>query len=365
MERNTGQNYVGKGLVAAALANDFDCHVRTGGANAGHTFYHDEQKFVARSVPIGWINPDASIYIGPGAVIDLEVFEEELKTIESAGYSIKNRLVVDGRAIIISHAQHLAEGGISGKAHAEIGSTGEGVGMARMSKINRNTLIHTDTAPYACVRVSDKEAVFETMGVVVGDTADLLHRHLREGSKVMLEGTQGSGLSMTLGPWPYVTSADTNAAQFASDAGISPSDVSHSILVARTHPIRVAGPSGPLFQETSWEELGVEPEITTVTKKVRRVGHWNPEQVRYSCQVNYPSMVVVTFIDYLWPEAKGTTNWRALPEAALEWIELQEDLIEAPIIAVGTGPDSYCPLKERAGALGISTWTKKADEATL
>lgn len=349
----------GKGLVAAAMANDFDCHVRTGGANAGHTFYHDEQKFVARSIPVGWINPDANIYIGPGAVIDLNVLRDELAAIEDAGYKIADRIMVDARAVIISHSQHLAEGGVKGKAHAEIGSTGEGVGLARMAKINRDILINTDVAPYRCVRVSDEEAAFASLGIEIGDVAAELHRNLRLGSKVLLEGTQGSGLSLTLGPWPHVTSADTNAAQFASDAGISPSDVSHSVLVARTYPIRVAGPSGPLFGETSFEEIGVEEEITTVTKKVRRVGQWNPEQVRYSCNANYPANVVVTFIDYLWPEAKNITNWRALPTAAIEWIEQQEDLIKAPIVAVGTGPNSYCPLKSASGFNGIRTYVEE------
>lgn len=358
----------GKGLVAAAMANDFDCHVRTGGANAGHTFYHDEQKFVARSVPIGWINPEANIYIGPGAVIDLDVLGAELDLIEKAGYSIAERLMVDERAVIISHAQHLAEGGVSGRAHAEIGSTGEGVGLARMSKINRNTLINTDTAPYACMRVGDDPALFRSVlttnadAIEIGDVAAELHKNLRCGSRILLEGTQGSGLSLTLGSWPHVTSADTNAAQFASDAGISPSDVSHSILVARTFPIRVAGPSGPLYGETSFEEIGVPEETTTVTKKVRRVGQWNPEQVRYACEVNYPANIVVTFMDYLWPEIKDVTNWRALPEAVLEWIEQQEELIEAPIIAIGTGPNAYCPMKLKAGVNGLPVYIKKEVE---
>lgn len=350
----------GKGLVAAALANDYDCHVRTGGPNAGHTFWHDDQKFVARSVPVGWINPDSNLFIGPGAVVDTEVLATEVEAIEQAGYAVKERLLVDHRAAMISRSQHLAEGGTLGRAHAQIGSTGEGVGLARMAKINRNTLISTDSAPYSCVRVADSAAFFETLGVRVGDVADRLHRHLREGFKILLEGTQGCGLSLTLGEWPYVTSADTNAAQLAADAGISPTDVSHTILVARTYPIRVAGKSGPLLGETSWESLGLESEITTVTKKVRRVGQWNPEQVRYACQVNYPAAVVVTFLDYLWPEAKGITNWRSLPEPALNWIEQQEAAIEAPIIAVGTGPDAYCPLKPATLANGLAMYVSTA-----
>ena len=356
----------GKGLVAAAMANEFDCHVRTGGPNAGHTFYYDEQKFVARSIPIGWINPDATVYIGPGAVIDLDVLGDELNLIEEAGYSIKDRLMIDERAIIISEAQHLAEGGVAGRAHAQIGSTGEGVGLARMAKINRDTLINIDVAPFACQRVGDDVGLFasilDTWGDIrVGDVAAELHQKLASGSKVLLEGTQGSGLSLTLGSWPHVTSADTNAAQMASDAGISPSDVSHTVLVARTYPIRVAGPSGPLYRETTFEAIGQPEERTTVTQKVRRIGEWNPEQVRYACEVNHPALVVVTFIDYLWPEAKNIVNWRALPEAALEWCEQQEGLIGAPIIAVGTGPNAYCALRSKAGALGLPILKPKVE----
>jgi adenylosuccinate synthase len=106
--------------------------------------------------------------------------------------------------------------------------------------------------------------------------------------------------------------------------------------------------------------LGFEPETTTVTKKVRRVGRWNPEQVRYACQINYPSLLVITFADYLWPEVKGVTNWRSLPESALEWVKTQEELIEAPIVALGTGPNSYCPLKPTSGVNGIPMYVKAA-----
>lgn len=353
----------GKGLVAAALANEYDCHVRTGGPNAGHTFYHDDMKFVARSIPIGWINDTAQVIIGPGAVIDVDVLMQELGEIEAAGFNIRDRVYVDGRATIISKSQHLAEGGVQGKAHKEIGSTGEGVGIARMSKINRDALLPTDKAPFACLRAGDIQSTFESAGIKIEDTAALLHARIRDGARVLLEGTQGSGLSLTLGPWPHVTSADTNAAQLASDAGISPSDVSQTILVARTFPIRVAGPSGPLYDETTWEELGFEPEKTTVTQKVRRVGRWNPEQIRYASEVNYPAAIVVTFIDYLWPEAKNITNWRALPKAALEWIDRQEELIEVPIIAVGTGPNAYCPLRQKSGFNGIPTYVPKTEEA--
>jgi adenylosuccinate synthase len=329
--------------VAAALANQFEVHVRTGGPNAGHTFYHDHEKFVARSIPCGWINPDALLLVGPGAVIDLEVFKRELQEINDRA-DVAERLTVDYRATVISHSQHQGEGGVHGVAHREIGSTGEGVGLARMSRINRDTLISTDISPFAHIRAHDRREEFESMGVQVEDVASILHSEIEAGAEVLLEGTQGCGLSMTLGPWPYCTSADTNAAQLASDAGISPSDVKETVLVARTYPIRVAGKSGPLWSETTWEEVGQKPETTTVTKKVRRVGLWNDDQVRQASRVNHPALLVITFLDYIFPETAGIRNWRALPQPALDWLIEKERLLNLRVIGVGTGPDSYCPI---------------------
>lgn len=331
----------GKGLVAAKLANLYDCHVRTGGPNAGHTFYYNGQKCVARSVPCGWINPDARLYIGPGAVLDLGVLAQELDEIASVlGEEPMPHLMVDHRATVISMSQHTGEGGVEGKAHKAIGSTGEGVGLARMSRVNRGALIPTDRAPYAFVSAQDRAAILGDLEVEVGDVAAELHRQLQEGAEILLEGTQGSGLSLTLGPWPYCTSTDTNAAQLAADAGISPSDVRETVLVARTYPIRVAGNSGPLAGEISWTDIGQEPEITTVTKKVRRIGTFDLDQVRYAAQVNWPCLLVITFMDYLWPETAGVTDQADFPEEALEWLEWVAAATGCEVMAVGTGPDS-------------------------
>ncbi|MBU6232375.1 adenylosuccinate synthetase, partial [Patescibacteria group bacterium] len=135
-----------KGLVAYQLANQFGVHLRVGGANAGHTFFHNDEKFVARSIPCGWVNPDAEIVIGPGAVIDVAVLKEELEYIEDKGYSVRSRLWIDGKAGIITEEQHHFEGGVDGYAHQNIGSTGEGVGISRIARINRGSLLPDDPA---------------------------------------------------------------------------------------------------------------------------------------------------------------------------------------------------------------------------
>lgn len=331
----------GKGVIAAELAHAFDVHVRTGGPNAGHTFMWGGEKFVARGLPVGWINPRARLLIGPGAVLDPELLIEEIKEVQFHGYDLRGRVVVDPKAHVVRKTQHQQEGGVEGRAHREIGSTGEGVGLARMARISRGVLVR-DLAWGKAQTFADwagEQEQFEDDGVVIsiGDTVGMVNRWIDQGRNVLLEGTQGSGLSLTHGPWPYVTSADTNAATMAADAGIAPALV-NTILVVRTFPIRVAGNSGPLEDEISFEMLGVEPETTTVTKKVRRIGGWDPELYRRAITLNRPIGVAVTFLDYLDPRVKGVEEWDGLTEYVKGWIRGLEDEYGVPVLYATAGP---------------------------
>jgi len=107
---------------------------------------------------------------------------------------------------------------------------------------------------------------------------------------VVIEGTQGYGLGLHAGHYPTCTSSDTRAIDFLAMAGVMPwapgVDGVSIWLVARVFPIRVAGASGPLKGETTWEELGLPEERTTVTKKIRRVGEWDAELIRDAVVAN-------------------------------------------------------------------------------
>ena len=318
----------GKGAVVAAIADHYDVHVRTGGPNAGHTFYHQGQKWVARGLPCGWVNPEARLVIGPGAVLDWELLLEEIEKVEAAGFEIRERVWIDPRAVCVTKEQHEAEGGVGGHAHKRIGSTGEGVGMARIAKISRRSLLRGPE--FATKLVADVE-----------ELGGMRRRyHYRDGDTILLEGTQGSKLSLTHGPWPYVTSADTNAAQLLADAGVPPGAFEETVLVARTYPIRVAGQSGPLPLETTWKAVGVKEERTTVTQKVRRVGRWDATWVTEAIDLNAPAALVITFLDYIDPHIAGVTDWDALTSEARSWLATVERETGASIVAVGTGPAS-------------------------
>jgi adenylosuccinate synthase len=171
----------------------------------------------------------------------------------------------------------------------------------------------------------------------------------------LLEGTQGSGLSLIHGPWPYVTSADTNAAQMAADVGLPPRMITKTLLVARTYPIRVAGNSGPMYQEISWdvisERMGRKiTEQTTVTKKTRRVGEWDEYLFVKSCQLNAPTSVALTFVDYLSPADEGVEDFPSLSRDAKRMVHYVESLARAPVSLIGTGGNPWRVI-DRGGSL--------------
>jgi adenylosuccinate synthase len=174
------------------------------------------------------------------------------------------------------------------------------------------------------------------------DTGTQLRRLLDAKQRVVIEGTQGFGLSLLQGGyWPKATSRDTTAAGFLAEAGLSPRDVDDVTLVIRCHPIRVAGDSGPLPGETNWEQIAADAglkddirEYTTVTAKVRRVGRFDPEIVRRAIQANQPNRIVLNHLDYVDPRVRGGS----LTAKARAFVENVEDAISRQVDWLGTGP---------------------------
>jgi adenylosuccinate synthase len=138
-----------------------------------------------------------------------------------------------------------------------------------------------------------------------------MRQWLDVGARIIVEGTQGFGLSLYDGGyWPKATSRATTAAAALAETGLSPMDVDAVVLVIRSYPIRVAGNSGPLPGETSWEAISGAidaqadlREFTTVTKKLRRVGHFDASVVRAAIASNNPTTIVLNHLDYIGPEA--------------------------------------------------------------
>lgn len=276
-----------KGRVAADLVdrarayrNGVAYSVRVAGPNAGHVVVGANGEHLAmRQLPVGFINPDAVLVIAAGSEVDEEVLLSEIRTVERAGYSVRDRLLISPEATILEphHIEQEQAANLNGK----VGSTAKGIGAARADRIWRNAQRVVDDAEFG-------------LGVLTADNIrewlPEVRRARREGrsTHVVIEGTQGYGLGLHAGHYPQCTSSDCRAIDFMAMAGTMPWEAKEFAVhvVVRPNPIRVAGNSGELKGETTWEELNLPPERTTVTKKVRRVGQFDLDLVREAVQAN-------------------------------------------------------------------------------
>lgn len=321
----------GKGVIAAALAQGATLAVRTGGPNAGHSINHERRIWKMRSIPCAWVNPTCTLVIGPGAIIDPEVLIREADELEAAGYKIRERLLIDPAATVIIPVDRIAE---EHTIVGPIGSTGEGVGAARIRKMARF--------------YPDMPTTIKALpGFRVEPTIAATNYHAIAGH-VLLEGTQGYGLSLHHGQWPYVTSANTTAAQLASDAGLG--IIGNSgwgvLVVFRSFPIRVGGHSGPMRNEVDWQFISDRmgrpiEERTTVTNKVRRVARFDWDLSKEAVMVNGATCQALTFADYIDPKVEGVTRFRDLTRPVRAFMEKLENAHGIPIVYVGTGGPTW------------------------
>ena len=269
--------------------------IRVGGPNSGHTAYdHLGGKHVLRQLPAACVDKNVDVVLPAGSYIDVEIL---LSEIQALGYP-SHRIHVSryARIILPEHREWEREAGLINA----IGSTGSGVGAAIMASVARESASFKLSSPAAPDDARLRHLIHD-------DTSRQLREHLSEGRRVVIEGTQGFGLSLLEGGyWPKATSRSTTAAGALAEAGLSPVDVDDITMVMRSFPIRVAGNSGPLVGETTWDAIAQQAgrhdrlrEYTTVTGKLRRVGRFDASLVRRSIDVNRPTRLVLNHVDYI------------------------------------------------------------------
>lgn len=327
----------GKGAIARHVADRYSVHVRVGSPNAGHTIYWHDAKHVMQSIPCGWINPEAKIVIGRGALLNMRLLMNELVHILQYYPDFLQRLYIDSCAGILDERFHEQEGGINGEMHRRIGSTGEGVGPARIARLERD--------PEKFRLFGDVCDDYGLSECCVNDTPGLIARWQDAGEDVLIEGTQGSGLSLLHSNWPYCTSIDTNAAGMISEVGVAPSRLTDVLMVCRTFPIRVAGNSGPMEGETTWDEISERVghpvvERTTVTKKIRRVAEWDDDLFATSCLYNAPTEIALTFCDYVDPGVYGKVDAGEVMASEAVHGFLRDHGLLSMVKYLGTGPQT-------------------------
>lgn len=291
----------GKGLAGAWVGEHavVDWCTTNASANAGHTSIIDGQPFVLFHIPSSFLtardNGNTRIYINAGAIVDVDVLIKEIEDLKIRHHEI----FVNPNAAIILPEDMEAERQRTSSA-TKIASTQKGVGAALARKVARrgpNLGQH--------IQETHRKVPFQLTPVS-------LNREMMEnGQAVVVEVPQGFSLSLnSSGFYPYTTSRDCTLQQGLSDAGIHPSLFHRSMAVLRTYPIRVGnilegsrqlGFSGHVYpdqRETSWAEIGLPEERTTVTKRVRRVFTWSNSQYEAMLKHSMPNIAFLNFANY-------------------------------------------------------------------
>jgi len=335
----------GKGNIAYHLAGEYDVLMRVGGPNAGHKVPTDPV-YTHRLLPSGTLgNPNAILLIGPGATLSLDVLMAEIADCQvEAG-----RLFIDPQCMIIEQEDLDAEKGLVGA----IGSTGQGGGAAAARRIMGR---HREVPPPVRLARDVKE-----LAPFVRSTSEYLEWAFRHRRRIMLEGTQGTLLSLYHGFYPWVTSRDTTTAGCLAEAGIGPHRIRRVVMVVRTYPIRVgsppAGTSGLMSQELDWDVIASrsgldESELRareegSVSQNKRRVAEFDWELLRRAAELNGATDIALTFADYIDARNLNVRRFDQLTAETIDFIEEVSRVGGAPVSLVTTGFDSRSLIDRR------------------
>lgn len=319
----------GKGKVVDFFTPRYDLVARfAGGPNAGHTIIFEGKKFVLRSIPSGIFDENKINIIGNGCVIAPDLFMNEAKEVEAAGYSIDRRLLISRRAHLILPTHRLLDKAYeAAKGNAKVGTTGKGIGPTYSDKAARVGLRvgdieenfkekydalkarHLDILNELGCRdldISAEEKVWlESVEYMkkfrLCDTEIEINRALEAGQNVLAEGAQGTLLDIDHGTYPFVSSSSTTIGGVCTGLGIAPQNVGRVWGIFKAYSTRVG--SGPfpveLFDETGTEIRRIGKEFGAVTGRDRRCGWVDLVALKYAIMINGVTDLVMMKADVL------------------------------------------------------------------
>lgn len=330
----------GKGNLSFFLAPEYELLVRTGAPNAGHKVRdHDGGVYTHRQLPSGTRASEARLLLGAGSVIDINILLREIADCEVT----PDRLTIDPAALIIEKDDVTSEVVLK----QAIGSTGTGGGAALARRISQRGV------PGAVRTARDMPA----LSPYVRDSAALLDDVYREGGRIFIEGTQGTGLSVLHGSFPHVTSRDTTVGTLIAEVGAPPGCLRRVVVAFRAYPIRVGGQSGPMGNEITWEAVAarsgqevenlVGTELGSVSGNLRRVAEFSWEQLVKSVRLNGATDVALTFADYIDVRNRTARRVDQLTEETRQFIFEMEAVAGVPVSLVSASFDGRGPIDRR------------------
>jgi len=310
----------GKGKIVSylAVADDVAVVARAGvGPNAGHTVVKDGRAYKLRMVPCGFVNPKAKMLIGPGVLVNPEIVLKEVAETE-----IEKRFGIDPQCAVIE-PKHIQLDQTDSNLKNTVKTTGTGTGPCNADRV---------------MRIAKMAREIPELKKYLCDVPVIANKALDDGRNLLIEGTQGTFISLYFGQYPYVTSKDVCAAAACSDVGVGPTRVTDVVMVLKSYVTRVGG--GELEGEISHEEAKKRgwDEYGTVTGRQRRAAPFDYNLARRAKMINGTTMIGLTKLDILFPDCKGAKEYSELGADAKKFVKKIEDEVKVPVLLIGTGP---------------------------
>ena len=319
----------GKGKVVDYFTPRYDVVARfAGGPNAGHAIIFEGKKFVLRSIPSGIFDEGKVNIIGNGCVIAPDLFMAEAQELETAGYTLTNRLHISRRAHLILPTHRVLDRAYeAAKGKNKVGTTGKGIGPTYSDKAARvglrvGDILENFEEKYQTLKarheqilrdlhftdydIADEEkkwleGVEYMKKFPLTDTEFEINRALGQGKNVLAEGAQGSLLDIDHGTYPYVSSSSTTAGGVCTGLGVAPNRIGRIFGIFKAYSTRVGG--GPfvveLFDETGDTIRHIGNEYGAVTGRNRRCGWLDLVALKYAIMINGVTDLVMMKSDVL------------------------------------------------------------------
>jgi len=315
----------GKGKVVSYLSSTDkpDSVARAGvGPNAEHGFIFKGKRYDLRQITCAFVCETAKLFIGAGVLVNPEIFLKEVEKTKTQG-----RIWIDRQCGIIEE-RHIKAEHSSEHFTSKLKTMGMGCGPANADRA------------YRILKIAEE---IDELKPFLTNVSDELNDVLDRGGSVLIEGSQGYGLSLFHGTYPYVTSKDTTASTLAADVGIGPLKLNDIVIAFKSYVTRAS--PGPLASEYSFEEikqLGLEEAETAIVYErlgeIRRVGRFDFEIAKRAVRMNSATQIALTCIDKLYPECRGVKRYEKLSAQAKDFISNIETKLRIPVTLISTGP---------------------------
>jgi adenylosuccinate synthase len=311
----------GKGKIIAYLAihDKYDLAARGGvGPNAGHTFIQNNKEYKVRMLPSAVLNKDTRLLIGAGVLVEPNILLKEINTFDAI-----DRTFIDFQCGIIEQ-NHQEKDKKDDHLKEIIGTTGTGTGPANADRALRKLKLAKDIP----------EVV-----LFLEDVSNSINYSIDNKENVLIEGTQGTFLSLYHGIYPFVTSKDVTASAICSDVGVGPKKIDDVLIVFKSYVTRVG--EGPLPNEISTEEAKDKNwlEFGSVTGRQRRAAPFDFNLAKKSIQINSATQIALTKLDIVFPQCKGIKEYSKLTQEARKFVENIESETGIPVTLIGTGAE--------------------------